>query len=288
MSINLSTYAKSSKYLKEDMEVAVHDAALSLDEEYLSEGLLVFDRDEAMNVFKESIKLNTGMTDNEYELVEFQVFDQSNSIFPVEFNSDVVEFQETILYPTVLAILRTKTNKYYFTSDEKDITKAASYTYELRNRNTTNTLLQSIATPEVNNNEPNDKGYYWPAPTTTNITSPYSPNRVHPLTGIVESHDGMDIAIDGIDNDPAVAVMDGVVTFAGVVSGYGKMVQVIHDNDLITRYAHLNSLKVSNGEELSGGDVIGLIGSTGDSTGPHLHFETILNGEHTNPIYLFQ
>lgn len=113
LSTNLSTYARSSSYLKEDMEIALHDASLQVDLEKLAEGLVVFNEDEVKKTFKESFELNTNLKSTDYEIIEFEIFDHSNSTFPVEYESTKTRFKDTFLYPTVLAIVKTKTNKFF-------------------------------------------------------------------------------------------------------------------------------------------------------------------------------
>ena len=86
---------------------------------------------------------------------------------------------------------------------------------------------------------------------------------------------------------PAVAADGGVVIQAatGWNGGYGNVVKIRHSNGLITVYAHLQTVKVVTGQSVSRGQTIGLIGNTGYSFGPHLHFEVIKNGVKVNPIY---
>lgn len=95
-------------------------------------------------------------------------------------------------------------------------------------------------------------------------------------------HTGIDI--DGDTGDPVYASAGGVVTFAGYSGGYGKCILIKHSNGLVTRYAHCSSLSVSSGDTVSSGEVIGRVGSTGRSTGSHLHFEVISGGSTRNPL----
>lgn len=96
------------------------------------------------------------------------------------------------------------------------------------------------------------------------------------------SHKGLDI--DGNTGDPIRAADSGRVTFAGRSGGYGLMVEINHGNGTITRYAHCSRLLVSVGDRVSKGEVIARVGSTGHSTGSHLHFEVIQSGSHRNPL----
>jgi murein DD-endopeptidase MepM/ murein hydrolase activator NlpD len=95
-------------------------------------------------------------------------------------------------------------------------------------------------------------------------------------------HTGIDI--DGDTGDPVYAAAGGTVTFAGYTGGYGKCILIRHSNGLTTRYAHCSSISVSSGEKVSGGENIGRVGSTGRSTGSHLHFEVISGGSTRNPL----
>lgn len=92
------------------------------------------------------------------------------------------------------------------------------------------------------------------------------------------------IDIDGNTGDPVYASASGTVSFAGWSGGYGKCILIKHGNGLTTRYAHCSSLSVSAGDTVSAGTVIGKVGSTGRSTGSHLHYEVIVSGTQRNPM----
>jgi murein DD-endopeptidase MepM/ murein hydrolase activator NlpD len=112
--------------------------------------------------------------------------------------------------------------------------------------------------------------------------SSYFGMRTHPITGKREMHKGIDFA--GKLGGPVIAVAKGVVTFAGTRYGYGKVVDINHGNGYITRYAHNSNLLVSVGDTVEKGFQIAEIGSTGRSTGPHVHFEVLKNGRQVNPM----
>ncbi|MEM1231381.1 MAG: M23 family metallopeptidase [Pseudomonadota bacterium] len=106
-------------------------------------------------------------------------------------------------------------------------------------------------------------------------------NRVDPISGKKAWHAGVDFA--GKDGSDVIAVASGVVTFAGKRYGYGLLVEINHGDGYSTRYAHHKELKVVSGDVVKKGQTIGLMGSSGRSTGPHVHFEVLKNGRHVNP-----
>lgn len=117
------------------------------------------------------------------------------------------------------------------------------------------------------------------------ITSPFG-WRTHPIYGDERYHTGVDIGADLGDAIPATD--SGVVNFAGIdgslSAGYGRMVCITHDDGTETRYAHLNEILVVNGQRIDKGEFIGTAGSSGGSTGPHLHLEYRVNGVATDPV----
>jgi len=106
--------------------------------------------------------------------------------------------------------------------------------------------------------------------------------RQDPLTGETTFHKGVDIAV-AYGHDVKAAA-DGVVSFAGVQNGYGNTVVVDHDGGRQTRYAHLSQELVRAGDVVSEGQVLGKSGDSGRSTGPHLHFEVLVNGRPVDPV----
>lgn len=138
----------------------------------------------------------------------------------------------------------------------------------------------------------NPDGYVWPTPGFYNLTSMWNENRGS------YNHGAIDIAQGGIDGADVVAAAAGTVVIAsqtcthnygkdsscGCGGGYGNWVMIDHGNGKATVYAHMVSINVSQGDYVTQGKTIGYVGSTGDSTGAHLHFETRLNGEKYNPM----
>ena len=95
-------------------------------------------------------------------------------------------------------------------------------------------------------------------------------------------HEGIDI--DGSTGDPVVASKDGIITFAGWESGYGNLIIIDHLGPYKTKYGHLSKILVQAGQRVEAGELIGRVGSTGRSTGSHLHFEILINGSPVNPL----
>lgn len=112
------------------------------------------------------------------------------------------------------------------------------------------------------------------------VSSSYGYRR-DPFTGAAAMHSGLDFR--GPTGAPIYAAAKGEVTFVGRKSGYGKTVEISHGNGLMTRYAHMSNYAAKPGQAVAAGEVIGAIGSTGRSTGPHLHFEVRINGRAVNP-----
>jgi len=105
--------------------------------------------------------------------------------------------------------------------------------------------------------------------------------RRDPFHGGAAMHTGLDFR--GPKGSPIHAAADGKVTFVGTKSGYGKVVEISHGNGMMTRYAHMSAWRARAGQDVAAGDVIGLIGNTGRSTGPHLHFEVRIHDRAVNP-----
>jgi murein DD-endopeptidase MepM/ murein hydrolase activator NlpD len=112
------------------------------------------------------------------------------------------------------------------------------------------------------------------------LSSPFGV-RVDPFLRIPAMHTGIDFR--GEVGDPIRATAAGTVTAAGWSGGYGKMVEVNHGNGLATRYGHLSQIDVIIGDKIRIGQIVGRLGSTGRSTGPHVHYETRIDGEAVDP-----
>jgi len=113
------------------------------------------------------------------------------------------------------------------------------------------------------------------------LSSDYG-ERTHPVLGGRRSHKGVDLA--GQTGTPVYATADGIVSKAERFGSYGNYIQIEHGGELQTRYAHLSGYAIAAGDRVRKGDLIGFIGSTGRSTGPHLHYEVRIAGEAVNPL----
>lgn len=118
-------------------------------------------------------------------------------------------------------------------------------------------------------------------PVAGSISSPFG-TRVHPVLGTVRMHNGLDMS--GSMGEPILACRPGVVVIAGPQGGYGNAVVIDHGGGMATLYAHQSKIAVSVGDQISTAQVIGYVGSTGMSTGPHLHFEVRLSGVPVNGL----
>jgi murein DD-endopeptidase MepM/ murein hydrolase activator NlpD len=133
-------------------------------------------------------------------------------------------------------------------------------------------LTRELARQIVPGGRPVESGY---------ISSLYG-KRTDPFDGHQASHHGLDFA--GTAGSRVLAVADGIVSHAGPDGGYGRLIEVTHGNGYVTRYAHNAKLLVKPGDTVKRGDAIALMGSTGRSTGTHLHFEVLQDGKSVNPL----
>ena len=139
-----------------------------------------------------------------------------------------------------------------------------------------------IATQQTLDRIKANGGFRWPLPGYKTITSEQG-MRYHPITGEYRLHDGMDISGYLVNGKPIVAAYSGTVIMSEYYWGYGNCVQISHGTGVVTLYAHCSALAVKVGDVVSAGQVIAYVGSTGNSTGPHLHFSIFIQGEAVNP-----
>ncbi|MDF7671308.1 murein DD-endopeptidase MepM [Orbaceae bacterium ESL0721] len=114
------------------------------------------------------------------------------------------------------------------------------------------------------------------------VSSPFNPKRLHPVTGAIAPHNGVDFAVSR--GTTVLAVGDGEVVIAKYSESAGYYIAIRHGRQYLTKYMHLDKLLVKTGQQIKRGDKIALSGNTGRSTGPHLHFELHINGRPVNPL----
>ena len=122
--------------------------------------------------------------------------------------------------------------------------------------------------------------FAWPAPSYTRISDDYG-NRIHPTLGVEQFHNGVDMAAPG--GSPILAAYDGKVVAAAYSNSMGNYIMIDHGDGLYTIYMHASALYVSTGASVTKGQKIAAVGSTGRSTGNHLHFSVRLNGSYVSP-----
>ena len=195
---------------------------------------------------------------------------------------------------------RTHTESATNPTTHQQTTTNVAYDYKILNVKLTSVSLESIVSGRVNSEQRETcdtllttkgcrqyvKNVFGSTNWLSNVTSYYG-YRVHPVSGVKDYHTGVDI---GMPHGTVIrAGHDGVVTVAGNSGGYGLCVIIEGDTPtgktLMTRYGHCSQLLVAAGANVHAGDVIAKVGSTGTSTGPHLHLEVLLDGHYLNPLY---
>ena len=153
---------------------------------------------------------------------------------------------------------------------------------QLSSREQQLSLLEDIIMAQQLESETRPQG----RPTSKGWISSYFGKRPDPFTGKVEMHKGIDFASK--DGSEILAVANGLVTWSGRRYGYGTLVEINHGNGYMTRYGHNSETLVKVGDSVERGQVISLMGSTGRSTGPHVHFEVLKNDRQIDPIRFVQ
>lgn len=204
---------------------------------------------------------NLIINDNNYNKIFLQKFKVSSS--------KKIHAQTMKKVNQLKALLLKLNNKYKFLSQNeqkylKRSKKNVVYIHELVKLDTLTSSIP-IMSPEYD----------------VNITSKYG-IRKHPRKKKSKFHCGLDI--QGSKNAPIYAAADGVVSTVGRRQAYGNLIEIKHSNKFVTKYAHLKKIYIKAGDTVSKGQIIGVQGNSGNSTGEHLHFEIWLNNKHVNPL----
>lgn len=185
-------------------------------------------------------------------------------------------------------LISTKQDEMYKMSSDIQSKEQAIKEYEadIAEQNETIKALEAIVAEErkklaAEQGRKYDGGVFaWPAPSYKRISDDYG-NRTHPILGTQQFHNGIDMAAPG--GSPILAAYDGTVVAAAYSGSMGNYVMIDHGDSLYTIYMHASALYVSKGQEVSRGDKIAAVGSTGRSTGNHLHFSVRLKGSYVSP-----
>ena len=211
----------------------------------------------------------------------------------IEVCKEELEEEEALLQEAKAAVEKEQANlEVLIDSKEKEITAYESdiktqeqaikeYEEYIREQDETIAALERALKEMGGGDRTYDGGMFkWPAPSYTRVTSDYG-WRIHPTLGVNKFHNGVDMAAPG--GSPILAAYDGTVAAAGYSSTMGNYIYLNHGSGLVTIYMHASALYVSAGQSVSKGDKIAAVGTTGRSTGNHLHFGVRLNGEYVSP-----
>lgn len=227
-------------------------------------------------------KLDEYVTQTEYVKLCKESLEEEKSV--LEEAKTVVEEEEAALND----LIATKEQEIYQVSLDIGNKDAAIKEYEADIAAQTETIqaLEAAVAEErkklaAEQGRKYDGGVFaWPAPSYTRISDDYG-YRMHPILGVKQFHNGIDMAAPG--GTPILAAYDGTVVASAYSSSMGNYIMIDHGDSLYTIYMHASALYVSKGQEVSRGDKIAAVGTTGRSTGNHLHFSVRLNGSYVNP-----
>lgn len=220
---------------------------------------------------KESVEAISAEKEKEYQAYQSQIKESETLAAQVE---EEIEAQETIIANLEAEAARKRKAEEEAKAKAKAAAEAAAASSKSSASQSTDTTDTSASSSV------SASGFVWPCPSSTRVTSEYG-YRIHPLTGTKKMHNGIDIGAS--TGTPIVAAASGTVAAASYNSSMGNYVMIDHGDSLYTVYMHCSAFNVSAGDTVSAGSTIAFVGSTGNSTGPHLHFSVRLNGSYVNP-----
>ena len=249
------------------LDLLLHSSSIVefLSNYYIIEQIMESDNNTLENIENEKIEIETAKTKLEEKKAELKLLrvkkEQTKVIMQ---NNKTIQQLEIAKLSDQEKELQKKIQEY---KDEQD---------KLEN------MIALVSEYYVYNGDITEGVLTWPvAKSGTCITSDFG-MREHPIEGIIKGHTGIDIG-NADFGTPVVAAADGVVTLASYYGGYGNCVIVNHGNGVATLYGHGQKILTEVGKEVKRGEIIMEVGSTGQSTGPHLHFEVRINGSPVNP-----
>lgn len=271
----MSIIADTDEQMLEDLEIARDDAELKreLAQQKMKEMEQVVEQVQAEldRIEQDAAVTIDNLEQVNFEISEFQAAEEELNDLSKQLGSEIYSLQQKLAAEKSAAA-----------------TKAAEATRAAEATKAAQAAQEAPAVEKPPANSPNSQGWVWPVPSSRNITSNYG-NRMHPVYGYMRFHSGIDISAGY--GQPIVSSRAGtVIIVRNPVEGrnwggygYGNYVVVDHGDGFATLYAHMKNTKVSVGQSVDAGQLVGTCGSTGTSTGSHLHFEVMKNGSTTNP-----
>lgn len=236
---------------------------------------------------KEELQILKDEADNEQEQIELLIEEKGKILEETEQEIRGKEENISMLQgeieasKKIVAELEELERKRKEEEERKKKEEEAKQNSQNNNQNTNQDSGQNSNTNDSGNSSKYDGGtMLWPLPNYYTISSEYG-YRIHPIYGYEEYHSGLDIPAPRGTN--IIAAASGTVAWAYKSSSAGNWIGIDHGNGLYTVYMHMSAFAVSAGDYVNAGDVIGYVGSTGWSTGNHLHFSVRLNGQYVNP-----
>ena len=280
---------------KTEEEIAEKEAELQVQVDYLCERLLYMYEDGMDVSYLEVLFSSTNIKDflTRYDLLQYVVEQDMNLIDSINKNKRALDIKKNGLeiqkkeLVTMREVQEAQRNQLAEQSDHKQKilanVRVEKKTYEkaLAELERSSRELEELIRRSQSGQQLGTGIYTWPTPGYGSITSAYG-MRYHPILKTNKLHTGVDVGAPM--GAKIVAADSGKVIYAGWQGGYGQTIIIDHGAGMSTLYAHQSRFAVSSGKSVSKGDVIGYVGSTGWSTGPHLHFEVRINGNPTNPM----